>query len=251
MWYKEFLAVRRPLAAYAIVIALVSVFNAWGAGDNGGIILSQAIAVSTGATSILALVLGTHLENERTKSGRSALLRPISRAGYAVTVFTVDAIALAVAYTGTVLLIAGIYEAAHHFAAVDTRGVSLLNSLALPVGAIAAWYAISTACGVGFRSKAANVLVGPISLALWCGAAVYTWHAAAVFRLLCIVNPIAYFIAAVGRIEQTAHPGMVGQAGGGFYNALPIGTDTAVLFLLAAAGFVLATLAWKRAEVFS
>ncbi len=95
MWYKEALAMRRALIVYAIVIAAIAVLNAWGAGDEGGIYLTQAmLVVAALTTSILALITGNSLGSERGDMARTALLRPISRGGYAWTVFAVDIAAL-------------------------------------------------------------------------------------------------------------------------------------------------------------
>jgi hypothetical protein len=139
MWYREALAVRRSLIVYAIVIVAIGAFNAWGAGDSGGIYLSQAIAVATVAASILALVVGTSLGSELGETAHSALMRPISRAGYAWTVFAVNVIALVIAYLGGLVIFVGTYEAAHGLAPIDLRGVSALTAAALPVGTMLAW----------------------------------------------------------------------------------------------------------------
>lgn len=208
MWYKEALAMRRALVVYAIVIGVIAVLNAWGAGDEGGIYLTQAtLGVAVVTTSILALIAGNSLGNECGDMARTALLRPISRGGYAWTVFAVDIAALFVAYVGAAAIVIATFQAAHGFAPMDLHGVSLLTCVVLPFGAVLAWYGLTTVCSVTSRgSRVVAVLIGPISYVLWLGATAEVRNVAKSFQVLCVVNPLMYLTAAAERVERQAHP---------------------------------------------
>jgi hypothetical protein len=251
MWYKEALAMRRALVVFAIVVAVLGALNAWGAGDSGGIYLSQALDVACFAAIVLALVVGTHLGSERGAQARLALLRPVPRERYAWTIFVVDMVALVVAYGLGVLFIAGTYEAAHGFAPMDFHGVTATTAVLLPLAAIFAFYGLTALCAVAARGAlAVSLLVGPVCLVVWVGGAIYRWPAAQAFRLVCIVNPLMYLASAIARIEDAAHPTPGSTAsGGGFYAALPVGVDCAMLLAIAAIALLIATFLWKRAEV--
>jgi hypothetical protein len=251
MWYKEALAMRRALIVYAIVVVVIAALNAWGAGDSGGIYVSQAFDAGSFFGIILALVVGTSLGSERGAQARSALLRPASRERYAWTVFAVDLLALAVAYLLGTGIFTGAYQAAHGFPPMDLSGVTVMTAVILPLAAIFAFYGLASACAVATRAApASSILVGPICLALWVGAEIYAWPAARIFRVLCFANPLMYVAAAVARIERVAHPATIAAASGGdFYAALPVAADAGVLLAIAAVALLVATFLWKRAEV--
>ncbi len=159
MWYKEALSTRRALVAYAIVIGAIAMLNAWAAGDEGGIYVTQAtLGAGAVTTSILALFVGTSLGAERRDMARTALLRPISRERYAWTVFGVDIAALCVAYIGAAVIIIATFQAAHGFPPMDRHGVSLLTCVVLPLGAVLAWYGLTTACSVTSRGSRVEIL---------------------------------------------------------------------------------------------
>lgn len=249
MWYKEALAVRRALIVFGLVVAALGVFNAWGAGDTGGIYMSQAVFAATLVTCMLALIVGASLGRERATLARSALLRPIAREAYAWTVFAVDVAALLVAYAVSLFLIAGTYELAHGLAAMDMRGITPMTLLILPFGAIVATYGITEVCGITSRGNATvTVAIGPVFIALWLGAAVYGWGVARLFQVLCLLNPLMYLATAFEHVELYAHPGTVGSLRNGVYDALPVSADTTILLAIALASLIVATLAWKRAE---
>jgi hypothetical protein len=250
MWYKEMLAVQRALIAFVIVVALISAFNAWGPSESGGIMLSQALEASCLFAIVLALVIGTSLGRELGTIARSALLRPMSRERYAWSVFAVDLLALAVAYIAASAAITGFLEIAHGFAPMDFSGVTPTTAVIFPLVAICAFYGVTAVCAVMTRGALGGaILLGPICLALWIGAAVYVWGAAPLLRILCLVNPAMYFAAAINAIERQAHPELASPAlRGDFYASLSVGADTAILFCIAAATLLFTAFLWRRAE---
>lgn len=248
MWYRELLADRRALIIYAIVMIIAGAFNAWGAGDSGGIYLSQAVAIAAVAACVFALVIGMHLGNERKNTAHFTFVRPISRSGYAWTVFAVDIGSVAVAYIVGLAALVLPYQLAHGFPAPDLHGISPLTAAILPFAGAFAWYGIATLTGVATRgARSAAVLLGPVALALWCGAVIYPWHAANVFRALSIINPLMYLFVGFQHIERAAHPQYAGSPNG-FYDALPVGADASILLIIGMSALLAATFAWQRAE---
>jgi len=250
MWYKEALSTRRALVAYAIVIGAIAMLNAWAAGDEGGIYVTQAtLGAGAVTTSILALFVGTSLGAERRDMARTALLRPISRERYAWTVFGVDIAALCVAYIGAAVIIIATFQAAHGFPPMDRHGVSLLTCVVLPLGAVLAWYGLTTACSVTSRgSRVVAVLIGPVCYVLWLGATAQVRQVAKAFQALCVVNPMMYLMAAIERVERQAHPNTLSLHDSGFYGMLPLAADATILYAIGIGALLVATLAWKRAE---
>jgi hypothetical protein len=249
VWYKEVLGVRRSLLVYVIVVALVGVFNAWGAGDSGGIILSQALEVSCFAAIVLALVVGTSLGRELSTQARSALMRPTSRERYAWTIFAVDLAAATIAYVAAAVIVVGTFQAAHGFASMDLRGVTPLSAIVLPLAAIFAFYGVTAACALATRGAVVTaVLLGPTLLALWVGAEIYKWPAAAFFRVFSLANPLIYLAAAITRIEHDAHPDLAPGIGTSSYAVLSVSTDATILLVIAIVTLALATFLWRRAE---
>jgi hypothetical protein len=251
MWYREVLSVRRSVLMFAIVVAVLGAFNAWGAGDSGGIILSEALDLACFATIVLTLVVGTNLGRELGTLAGAVLMRPAPRERYACTVFAVDLIALALAYLAASVAVVGPYEIAHGLAPMDARGVTMLTAIVLPLCAVFAFYGLTVACGVASRGAlGAAILVGPVCLALWVGAAIYAWPITWLFRIVCVANPLIYLASAVNAIERAAHPALVSSThDSSFYAGLTVGTDATILFAIGAVALLLATLLWKRAEV--
>jgi hypothetical protein len=251
MWYKEALAMRRPLIVYAIVVATIAALNAWGAGDSGSIYVSQAIDVGCFFAIVLALVVGSNLGRERGAQAGSALLRPVSRERYAWTVLGVGMFALVVAYFAGIVIFVGTYQVAHGLPPMDMRGVTVITAIFLPLGAILAFYGLAAACAVATRAAVAwSILLGPICLVLWVGAEIYAWPAGKVFRVLCFVNPLIYVAAAIAQIERQAHPATIAAANGSdYYAALSTGVDSIALFVIAAIALHAAAYLWKHAEV--
>ncbi len=167
-----------------------------------------------------------------------------------MSVFAVDLLALAVAYISASVAIVGFFQIAHGFAPIDFSGVTPMTAVVFPFAAICAFYGVTAVCGVIMRGAVGGaILLGPICLALWIGAAVYVWGAASFFRILCLFNPAMYFAAAINAIERQAHPELASPAlRGDFYASLSVGADTAILFCIAAATLLFTALLWQRAE---
>jgi hypothetical protein len=251
MWFRETLAMRRVLIVYTIVIAAIAALNAWGAGDAGGIYFTQATLGAAGVSaSVLAIFVGNRLGRERGKMATSALLRPISREGYAWTIFAVDSATLVLAYTIAATLIVGTYQAAHGFPPLDLRGASLLTCVILPLGGVFAFYGLMTVCSVLTRgSRFVAILVGPLTWILYLAANVQVHAIARPFQLVGIINPTMYLMAAIANVEASAHPGTMKLQETGVFGVLPLSLDATILYSIALSSLLLATLSWKRAEI--
>ena len=248
MYYKEYLRARRTLVIFSIVaavllaVSLASMAITVG-GDRSssqGIPWPELLEVAALAAAVMATILGSTLSQENDGHLELALTKPSSRAQYAATTIAVDmaavvlAMLLGFAFIVIHIVIVHPYE---HIVAGPDAAINALRFTLFPL----AWYAIIAGLSAGMRCKTGNIvqmLIWPIAfvlVALREAPFNAAWHG--LFVALNAVNPLIY-------ISYHNHGDMTIAAA----SSLHVAANAAMLAALTAAGWVAATLQWRRVE---
>ncbi len=267
MYYKEFLRARNWVFVYALVwgilFALTSLITLWLPmsvdSDNHKVsAATDAVAglaplpwpflfgVAALAASIIATVLGSTLSQENDGHLELALTKPYSRVAYATTVIAVDLAAVVVSELVAFAFIVLHFFIFHRTSTQLIPGPDpIFNALRFMLFPLA-WYAIIVGLSAGLRGKASIVqaLIWPVALGLVAlreipaTGAWQAWHN--VFVAINAFNPLIY-VSYHDRASDTTLR-VVGAS------ALPAVVSATVLAALIIAGWIAATMQWRRVE---
>lgn len=248
MYYKEYLRARRTLVIFSIVAAILLVISLAGMMLTTGAVRYSPQAVSWAelldvaalAAAVMATILGSTLSQENDGHLELAFTKPYSRATYAATVIAIDMAAIVLA-----LLIGFGFVAIHivlghpneRIVAGSDAAMNALRYTLFPL----AWYAVIAGLSAGTLCKSAGVVQGliwPVAfvlVALRDAPFNAAWHNA--FVALNVINPLTY-------ISYHNHGDVTIVAA----SQLQLVESAAMLAALVAAGWVAATLQWRRVE---
>ena len=243
MTYKAVLSMRRQLVVFVIAMIAYHVFFWWTELDTAARTNPLAQLTLGGPayfTALLAIACGANIALERSETGRTSLLFPISRIHMALATFTVDGLGLAFAYAIACVLDIGV-SLAFHGSAFTLHGGGIFACIVLPLAAIAAFYGVvalvSVVVGHG-RYAAIVVAFGCILLFMFTASDVPGYRA---FAWLNIVNPLLYLSLAseivLGRVHNLA-----------IYDRLSLEEIAASLVTIALVSLISATLIFRRAR---
>lgn len=241
MTYKAILAFRRQLVVFAIAMVAYQLLFSWTidtATSNPLALLTLGGPAYYVVT--LAIVCGVNLSLERSETGRSSLLFPISRARMALTTFAVDGFGLAIAYAIACVLTLGA-SLLIHGSAFTLRGGGFVQCVVLPLAAIAAFYGFVALVSVAVGRGRYTALIVPIVCILLFMATATDVPGHQNFAWLNIVNPLLYLGLAseivLGRVHSLD-----------IYSKLTLEDIAAILGAIALVSLTLATILFRRAR---
>jgi len=258
MYYKEYLRTRSALIVFTIVgliLTAIPLVIAAGAhldmGDPPGakpgavheLPWVALLGVASLVASVMATVLGSSLSQENDGHLELACTKPYSRTKYAATTMAIDMAAIVASMLIAFVLIEIAGYLIHVFSHRDVRFIAgpdaTVNAIRFTLFPLA-WYAVIAALSAGTRGKAGVVqgLIWPVTLGL-AGAREApfgsVWHN--IFVVLNTVNPLIY--------ASYQDPGDITIVG---VSPLHVVTSAVMLAVLVVAGWVVATIQWRRVE---
>jgi hypothetical protein len=245
MTYKAVLSIRRQLVVFAIaMIAYHLIFFAYaqiGTAPNTNVLAQLTLGGPAYLTALLAVACGANLSLERSETGRTSLLFPISRVRMALATFAVDGVGLTLAYAYACVLGIGV-SLALHGPTFTLRGGSLLACIVLPLAAIAAFYGVvalvSVVVGHG-RYSALAVAFVCILLFMFTDSDVPGYK---IFAWLNIVNPLLYLSLASELVLGHVHKLDI-------YTRLSLKDIAKILGVIAVVSLTSANLIFRRARI--
>ena len=243
MTYKAVLSIRRQLVVFAIAMIAYHLIFAYAQIDTASktnVLAQLTLGGPTYFAALLAIACGANLSLERSETGRTSLLFPISRVRMALATFAVDGVGLTLAYAFACVLGIGV-SLARHGPTFTLRGGSLLACIVLPLAAIAAFYGVvalvSVVVGHG-RYSALVVALVCILLFMFTASDV---PASKTFAWLNIVNPLLYLSLASEILLGHVHNLDI-------YARLSLKDIASILGVIALVSLTSATLIFRRAR---
>jgi hypothetical protein len=223
MWYMPYLRVRHAVFVYAYIaigISLAAIaLRFWPGAEHASsavqsvrIDLSMIFAIATAFVGGLATVLGLNLAAENDGHLELAWTKPVSREGYALGVFAVDIVAMAIAILFTTLLAAVVIDVYAGFQVVRLSNPGDSVQALLYCGLPLLVYAWVTALSASLKRNrgAAAAIFWPLMLALALLSLIPVAAVHAVATTLNLLNPVVLYSTSHGSSDvqtssATAH----------------------------------------------
>lgn len=265
MYYKEYVRARGAIVVFLVVAGILLALSLLiSYASSGHVVLGSSheqnavVVKSVGgpdtipwpalfgaaalAAAIMATVLGSTFAQENDGHLELAFTKPYSRAKYAATTIAIDMAAIVLTlFLGFAFILIPIFLLGFGHLLVPGPDVAI-NAVRFTLFPLA-WYAIIIGFSAGLRGKAGIVqgLIWPVTLALVAlREAPFNamWHK--IFLALNVINPLIY-----ASYQDQSNDAKVMIVGASPENVV---WSAAMLALLAAAGWIAATLQWRRVE---
>jgi hypothetical protein len=223
MWYTPYLRVRHAVIVYAYIAVGISLaaiaLRFWPGAEHASravasvrVDLSMILSIATAFVGGLATVLGLNLAAENDGHLELAWTKPVSREGYALGVFGVDIVAMAIAILFTTLLAAIVIDVYAGFQVVHLSNAGDSVEALLYCGLPLLVYAWVTALSASLKRNrgAAAAIFWPLMLALALLSLIPVAAVHAVATTLNLFNPVVLYTTSHGSSDvqnggATAH----------------------------------------------